>query len=302
MVKNMQPTVISLFAGCGGSSLGYKLAGYKELLAIDFDEDSVITFKLNFPETPIWKKDISTITGKEIMDTCNITLGELDVLDGSPPCQGFSSAGKRKIIDKRNDLFLEFVRLILEIKPKVFIMENVSGMVYGKMKGKFKEIILELKKTNYNVQCALLNTVNYNVPQNRKRLIFIGVRNDIRINPTFPLPSKKIITVKEAISSLPKQIEDRQMKEWLKIAYYKIPALCGNKKTEKIFIRYKGTSGGSINTIKLAWNKPSPTLLKSEISVSGLLHPSESRYLTISELRRICSFPDNFIFTNRKNA
>ena len=89
MNGNKSPTVISLFAGCGGSSLGYKMAGFEELLAIDFDENAVKTFKLNFPEVPIWLKDITQIKGKDILGFCSIKEGELDVLDGSPPCQGF---------------------------------------------------------------------------------------------------------------------------------------------------------------------------------------------------------------------
>jgi len=168
----MKPTVISIFAGCGGSSLGYKMAGYKELLAIEWDDNAVETFKLNF-DCPIWKRDIREVTGKEILDFCNIKPTELDILDGSPPCQGFSTAGKRQVTDERNDLFKEFVRLINELQPKVFVMENVSGMVKGKMRGWFKEIMFALKATDYNVKCKLMNAVNYEVPQSRQRLIWI---------------------------------------------------------------------------------------------------------------------------------
>jgi len=103
---SLKPNVISLFAGCGGSSLGYELAGYKELLAIDFDKNAVETFKLNF-DSPIWNKDISKVTGQEILDFTGLKKGELDLLDGSPPYQGFSLVGKRKITDKKNDLFDE---------------------------------------------------------------------------------------------------------------------------------------------------------------------------------------------------
>ena len=150
-------TVISLFCGCGGSSLGYKWAGYNELLAVDFEKNAVETFKLNFPEVPIWQKSVTDITGKEILDFCNIKKGELNVLDGSPPCQGFSTAGKRQVNDSRNDLFKDYVRLVNDLQPKVFIMENVSGMVKGKMKGCFIEIMKSLKSLNYQVKCKLLN-------------------------------------------------------------------------------------------------------------------------------------------------
>jgi DNA (cytosine-5)-methyltransferase 1 len=190
-----RPTVISLFAGCGGSSLGYKWAGFKELLAIDFDKNAVETFRLNFPDVPIWQRDIKTVTAKEIMEFCKIKRGGLDILDGSPPCQGFSTAGKRKVNDNRNDLFREFARLIDGLKPKVFVMENVSGMAKGKMKGRFIEIVNILKSLNYNVKCKLMNAMWYGVPQSRERLIWVGVKNNLRKNLAFPKPNKKIIPV-----------------------------------------------------------------------------------------------------------
>ena len=129
------PSVVSLFAGCGGSSLGYKLAGYKELLAVDFDKNAEETFRLNFPDVPFWNRDISQLPGKEIIDF----VGGFDVLDGSPPCQGFSMAGKRKIKDKRNNLVFDFIRLLEETKPKAFVMENVASMRFGKMAGIYNE-------------------------------------------------------------------------------------------------------------------------------------------------------------------
>lgn len=198
MVSSEGYTVISTFAGCGGSSLGYKWAGYKELLAIDFDKNAVETFRLNF-DAPIWHRDVKEVTGAEILEFCNIKKGELDVLDGSPPCQGFSTAGKQEVSDNRNDLFLEYVRLINGLQPKVFVMENVSGMMKGKFKGKFNEILRTLKDTGYNVKCKLMNAKYYEVPQSRERLIFIGVRKDFEIMPAYPAPSKNIIKAKHII-------------------------------------------------------------------------------------------------------
>ena len=166
-------TVISLFSGCGGSSLGYRMAGFRELLAVDFDRNSVETFRQNFPEVPVWMADIKEITAERIMKSCGIVEKELDVLDGSPPCQGFSLAGKRKVSDKRNDLFLEFVRILKGIKPKVFVMENVTGLVYGKMRGMFKEIIRTLKDTDYNVKCKMLKAKYYGVPQSKGYFLLV---------------------------------------------------------------------------------------------------------------------------------
>lgn len=153
----VKPTVISTFAGCGGSSLGYKWAGFKELLATDFDEDSVAVFKANFPGTLVLQADIRQVSVADILKMTGLKPGELDVLDGSPPCQGFSTVGRRKVRDERNDLFREYVRLIRGLKPKVFVMENVTGMAVGRMKGRFLEIWKALSSLDYKVRCRWMN-------------------------------------------------------------------------------------------------------------------------------------------------
>jgi site-specific DNA-cytosine methylase len=173
------PTVISTFAGGGGSSLGYSMAGYRELLAVECDNNAVATFKLNFPDVPVYHGDIAKLSVEECMRLAGLSEpGQLDLLDGSPPCQGVSTAGKRLLNDPRNQLFREFVRLLRGLKPKVFVMENVSGLVKGKMKLLFAEIMRELKASGYQVRCKLMNTMYFYVPQSRERLIWIGIRDD----------------------------------------------------------------------------------------------------------------------------
>ena len=179
----------STFAGCGGSSLGYKWAGGHGVFAVEFDDNAVETYRLNFPGTPVLHRDIATVTAEELLELTGMAVGQLDILDGSPPCQGFSTAGKRQIHDPRNSLFMEFVRLVEGLQPKVFVMENVSGLVKGKMKLVFKQIMLALKATGYRVRCKLLNAMYFEVPQSRQRLIWIGVRDDIGQGPTFPVDS-----------------------------------------------------------------------------------------------------------------
>lgn len=293
MRLQMELTVISTFAGCGGSSLGYKKAGYKELLAIDFDKNAVETFKLNFPEVPVWERDITKVSADEILKFCKIKKGELDILDGSPPCQGFSTAGKRNVNDSRNILFEQFVRLINDLQPKVFIMENVSGMVKGKMKGMFIEIINQLKSLNYNVKCKLLNAKFYEVPQSRERLFFIGVRKDLNIEPSFPIPSQKIMTVKEAIKNI-KLSEIKLPKGEIEINYNNIEV--GSDLAS--YYESKGLKRKYFNVKKINLNKPLNTIIKlfSE-GMSGLLHPKEKRFLCINELKACSSFPEDFIFT-----
>ena len=195
------PTFISTFSGCGGSSLGYSMAGYRELLAVEWDDNAVETFKLNFPGVPVYHGDITKLTVKEILKMTGLKVGELDLLDGSPPCQGFSTAGKRQLDDPRNQLFREFTRILRGLKPKVFVMENVSGMVKGLMKFMFVEILEELRASGYDVSARLLNAMYFNVPQARQRLIFIGVRNDLKKKPSHPEAQSKPVTMKQAASS-----------------------------------------------------------------------------------------------------
>lgn len=290
--------MISLFCGCGGSSLGYKMVGYKELLGVDWDDNAIESFKLNFSDVPVWKRDITKLSGKEIMDFCNIEKGELDLLDGSPPCQGFSTAGKRKIDDIRNDLVLHFIRLIDEMQPKVFVMENVSGMIKGKMKGIFKEYMIKMKKLDYNVKCKLMNAMYYNVPQSRQRLIWIGVRKDLKKEPVYPIPNKKIITVKEVINDLSikmiPEINHIWINEEIKNTknYNRIKS---NKRQGKFYKKQR---------MRIYENKPLPTITTGgEISIPYMLGNSMAHYkydrtLSIRELARCHSFPDDFKFLN----
>jgi len=207
------PTVISTFAGAGGSSLGYSMAGYRELLAVEWDNNAVETFKLNFPDVPVYHGDIAKLSVDECLQMAGIQAGELDVFDGSPPCQGFSAAGKRMMDDPRNQLFREYVRLLRGLQPKVFVMENVSGMVKGKMKLVFVEILKELKASGYQVKACLLNAMYFNVPQSRQRMIFIGVRNDLGIVPSHPKAQHKILN---GTALLPDELQNKRFLTWRK--------------------------------------------------------------------------------------
>lgn len=283
---NIKPTVISLFAGGGGSSLGYKMAGYKELLAVDFDKNSCETLRANY-DFPVWEKDITKINGNEILNFCKLNKDELDVLDGSPPCQGFSVAGKRIINDSRNYLFENYIKILKIIKPKIFVMENVAGLIRGKMKGMFNLILESLRNCDYNVKCKLMNAKYYEVPQTRNRLFFIGIRNDLNIEPTFPKPLHKIISFKMAVKGLSK--ED-------------VPDLCNSVKKYVHLLKsgqcLSDVGSKGYQTIRINANKPCPTLtkLKAGIGFGMLIHPTEDRVLTINEMKKVSTYPDNFKF------
>ena len=258
-----EPTVISTFAGCGGSSLGYQWAGFRELLAIEWDANAVATFQLNFPDVPVWQRDICEVTADEILSTCNLSVGELDVLDGSPPCQGFSTAGKRQVMDPRNDLFKQYVRLIEGLQPRVFVMENVSGMVKGSMKGLFKEIMLQLKGTGYQVKCRLMNAMYYGVPQSRQRLIFIGSRSDMT-EPSYPVPQGLPLSLRSVCPDVMASRSER-INPW-------IPSC-----------------------------RPCCTITKT--AYRGLFRVAHGeRAPSLAELKELSSFPVSFIFAGNDNA
>jgi DNA (cytosine-5)-methyltransferase 1 len=191
--------VVSAFAGGGGSSLGYRLAGGTIRLAIDNSDDALRTYSLNFPTTAVFHGDIADLSIANCCRLAGIERGELDILDGSPPCQGFSVIGKRRFADPRNQLVMEFVRLARGLQPRVLVMENVEGMVRGKMKLTFADCLRDMKRAGYAVKAWLLNTKYYGVPQDRKRILFIGVRKDLGIPPTYPQPQSEPQSVREAL-------------------------------------------------------------------------------------------------------
>lgn len=295
------PTVISTFAGAGGSSLGYSMAGYRELLAVEWDDNAAETFKMNFPHVPIYHGDIHNISVEEVIDRTKLQPGELDVFDGSPPCQGFSTAGKRQFNDGRNQLFREYVRLLRGLRPKAFVMENVSGMVKGKMKLIFSEIITELRQSGYIVSARLMNAQYFGVPQSRERLIFIGVREDLGIQPSHPKAQTRGITFKEACWDLRgNNADDRMLNETLLKVAVNQPDIWSTE--PKNYKRIKGNLASSISTQWIGWDRVCGTLTKSEICTAGLIHPDRERYISLGEAQRVCSFPDDFRFTDRKHA
>lgn len=211
--------VVSTFAGCGGSSTGYRMAGYRVLLACEFVEAAQETYRANArPGTIIEPRDIRDVTGADILERIGLGVGELDIFDGSPPCASFSTAGKREkgwgevkkysdVEQRSDDLFFEYARLIEELRPKVFVAENVSGLVKGTAKGYFLEILAALKACGYRVSARLLDAQWLGVPQARQRLIFVGVREDIGTDPVHPKPLSYRYSIDEAIAGLNGPIE-----------------------------------------------------------------------------------------------
>lgn len=268
--------------------MGYKLAGGKVLLAVEWDANAVETYRLNFPDTDIFHGDIAALSVEEVLRRTGLQVGELDILDGSPPCQGFSSANKKgaaSFDDPRNQLFREYVRLLRGLRPKAFVMENVAGMVKGKKRLIFAEIMRELKASDYKVRARLLNTMFYGVPQSRQRLIFVGVRDDLGIEPSHPKAQTKPMTVREALEGCP--IEFVKPELGGKITQIMSKYVSDGESVSD----YYGPSYG-FNYARTAWNKPCQTICKT----CAVYHPEEDRMLTGRECARLASFPDSFQF------
>ena len=209
-MKNNKLVAIDLFCGCGGFSYGFQQAGFDMALGIDMWKDATVTYKHNFPNACVINEDITSISSDEILSKLNMSADDIDVIIGGPPCQGFSVSGKRMIDDPRNKLYKSFVGLVDEIRPKVFVMENVPGLIrlFG---GKVKEQVLyDFSSLGYRVKVQQLSSDDYGVPQQRKRVFFVGVNEKkIPSNVKFEFPKaeygdgkKPYITCKEAISDL----------------------------------------------------------------------------------------------------
>jgi DNA (cytosine-5)-methyltransferase 1 len=294
------PTVVSTFAGCGGSSLGYSMAGFRELLAVEWEQNAADTFRLNFPEVPMHQGDIAKLSVQQCLDLAQIQPGELSVFDGSPPCQGFSTAGNRVLDDPRNSLFREFVRLLQGLRPKVFVMENVSGMVKGKMRLVFVDILRELKASGYKVSARLLNAKFFSVPQSRERMIFVGVRDDLGVEPSHPKPETGPITPRGAWDSVGGERGPELSEVLQRCAKFMVAGNYSETHTTKAFIQEKGKASGAMNTKLLSMDRCSCTIVKSEISGTGVIHPDRVHYLSIEEMARIGSFPDLFQFIGQR--
>ena len=285
------PTVISTFAGCGGSSLGYHMAGFRELLAVEWEQNAADTFRLNFPHVPLYHGDIAKLSVDECLRLAGVKPGELTVFDGSPPCQGFSTSGKREIGDARNQLFREYCRLLEGLRPRAFVMENVSGMVKGDFKLVFAEILRTLKRCGYRVKARLLNAMFFGVPQSRERMIFVGVREDLGIEPSHPAGWSEPVSLRDAIAGMPPPEPEADISRFAIGAEWR--RLAPGRKSQKY-----------LSLVRPRLDAACPTLTKGagSTSLASVVHPTECRKFSSFESASIASFPRGFRFTSWADA
>lgn len=207
--------VASTFSGCGGSCLGYRMAGCRVVWANEFVPIAGDSYEANAaPGSVLDRRDVKLVKPEEILAAAGLKKGELDILDGSPPCQAFSTAGKRArgwgkerkyehgAHQKNEDLFYEYIRLLRGLMPRAFVAENVSGLVKGVAKGYFIDILTQLRACGYRVEARLLDAKWLGVPQSRQRIIFVGIRSDLGRDPAFPAPLPYFYSVRDALPEL----------------------------------------------------------------------------------------------------
>ena len=319
--------VLSTFAGGGGSSTGYRLAGGKILAINEFVEEAQNTYRENYPNTLIIPGDIKKLTGKDFLDKIGLKPGELDLLDGSPPCSAFSTAGKRekgwdqtktysdgKQVENIEDLFFEFTRITGDIMPKVVIGENVAGITMGEATEYRNKIINEFDKLGYETVYKVLSAADFETPQDRKRCFFVAVRNDIMEkaglnfmtleSEIYPEPkTPKHISIKSAIDDCKNDPEQEKelfeyvqkgfQKKWIELLEFNPKR---HRKPSDIDFIDINPKRSMFNMIRPCPDLPSPTLTQrgQQMSVSGVFHYAKNRKLTIPELKRLMGLPEDF--------
>tara|TARA_E500000178_G_C17020905_1_gene755494 strand:- start:1671 stop:2687 length:1017 start_codon:yes stop_codon:yes gene_type:complete len=311
-MKKSKPKILSLFSGAGGLDLGFKNAGFDILVSNEVDKDTFETYQYNFPETKHIGKSILKLTKNDLDNY-------YDGIIGGPPCQSWSEAGKQKgINDPRGKLFFEYIRILKLIKPKFFLAENVSGMLHKKHADSVKKITKEFGDVGYQVSYKLLDANDFNVPQNRKRVFIIGIRNDIKNSFIFPTAQlfKPIKTLKDALKDLPEPVPALEKNK----SNFNKKSLTENEIANNEYMI------GSFSTIYMSrnrvrgWDEPSftiqaggrhapihpgaPKMIKKEKDKFIFCKKNTTKYrrLSIRECARVQTFPDEFIFFYRQVA
>jgi len=306
-----KPKAIDLFCGCGGLTLGLKQAGFDVVGAVEIDALAAETYRMNHAEVTVWEDDITALSTLSIKRKLHVRKGELDLLAGCPPCQGFSTMrtlnGGKKIKDDRNDLIFEFLRFIKDFEPKAIMMENVPGLIDDK---RFKKFCKEIKSLGYIPNYAVENAADYGVPQRRRRTILLAGRG-FKIDFAEKVKEKK--TVADAIKNMPKpgksgdflhdmpELRTDKVKRLIAM----IPKNGGSRtdlpKKEQLDC-HKKCDGFKDVYGRMAWDKQSPTITSgcTNPSKGRFLHPTKNRAITLREAALLQTFPASYKFPTGK--
>lgn len=309
-------TIIDVFCGCGGSSYGFKLAGFDIKAAIDKNRLATETYKLNFPNTSVLTQEIVPTevdsVARNLLTAADLEVGECTVLLACPPCQGFCRLSRDGGNDPRNKLVLALSKIVAVIKPEFCVIENVPGLAMGSGKTIFREALEELKSAGYsNVACKILNAADYGVPQRRKRLLLIASRLGAVSIPK-PSDHRHRKTVRETIAQLPAiaagSVDTADSLHSSPSASPKvldrirsIPKDGGSRKSLPPTLQlecHKKHSGFCDVYGRMKWDEPSPTITTGCINVTKgrFIHPEQDRAISVREAALFQTFPPDFSF------
>lgn len=308
------PTAIDLFSGCGGLTLGLKQAGFRVLGAVEIDKLAVETYKKNHPEVQVWDKNIELVSAADVRTALKLSRGELDLLAGCPPCQGFSQMrtlnGKHDIDDPNNDLVFSFMDYVREFEPKSIMIENVPELATDY---RIDCVLSELKQLGYFVHpniIRVLDTAHYGVPQRRHRMILLtGRLGPIQFAPRDPNRQ----TVRGAIATMPApgdsgdDLHDFPERRSQRVSELirKIPKDGGSRtqldKSEQLPCHQRMTGFKDVYG-RMKWNDVAPTLTSgcTNPSKGRFLHPEQDRAITLREAALLQSFPRDYYFSLAK--
>lgn len=305
--KPMKPKAIDLFAGCGGLTLGLRKAGFKVVGAVEIDALAVGTYRRNHPRVRLWHSDIRKMTAPAILRALNLNAGELDLLAGCPPCQGFSTLrrlnGGRRVRDRQNDLVFDFLRLVRGLRPKAVMLENVPGLLTST---RFPRLKRALRVLGYEVRIGIKDARYFGVPQRRRRLILLA-GNGFSI--PFARPRRRFRTVREAFAKLSNRFATKdplhnvseRRTEKIKRLIRRIPKDGGSRsilgsrqlKCHKQCDGFKDVYG------RMKWDDVAPTITGGccNPSKGRFLHPSENRNISLREAALLQGFPPTYYFS-----
>lgn len=335
--QNGTLTAIDLFCGAGGLSEGFKKAGFEVLAGNDFDEAAGTTFKATHGDTKFFSEPIEKLPVGALLSAAKIRLGDLDCLIGGPPCQAYSVYNhQRGMHDERSQLFREYLRLVEGINPKWVFLENVTGILSAGGGFAVRAIVGGLEKLGYHVEHRILKAEEYGVPQERRRVVFLGCRTGSPIvwpNPTHGPELKPFVTIADAISDLPPLLNGEnpgpQSYSILPVSAYQAslrssvvqvhnhsaPRLSATNLERMKYIQPGGSwrdlpfdllpegmkkakrSDHTKRYGRMRWDKQSCTILtKCDVHWGAYIHPDQDRSISVREAARLQSFPDNFVF------
>ncbi len=290
--------IISLFAGCGGLDLGFRLAGFNPVWANEYDKSIWDTYQFNHTDTLLDRRDIRQINSEEVPDCVGII--------GGPPCQSWSAAGaKRGIDDSRGQLFWDYIRIVRDKQPLFFLAENVSGLLAARNRDAFTYILSQFEEIGYRVSYKLLNARSFGVPQDRKRVIVVGYREDLGFGFEFPAPGNEVLTLRDAIGDLesiaPIAVQGKLDKYHSLIANHE----CADLGFSSIYMSRNRVRGWSESSFTIqASGRHAPIhpqankmiLIAKDKRIFDPNSPQPYRRLSVRECARLQTFPDEFIF------